>query len=450
MQTSKFLTFFILLFSVFAVSNVDAQVVVTHNTQPNTIENMTSLICGPTTGPNENMIYQRYDLDDDFSVNGDFVLQDFTFGNETVTGNITVFIRFYTIDPSLPLSTTNLNMLGSVPVALTIADSGMFTTLNLTSSNFIVPEGQDLVVELDVDMDFSVTGPMFRPAYNELGHSGSTFITAAACSYNFTDIAAVGFPDRGILFQLTGGTLDFTANKTVSLLTDANSDTQFTNGDVVQYTIEIQNTGTLDLTDIEYESLLPISTEFIVGSVATTQGTVNSGNTAGDTNVDINVGALNPTSTVTITYNATLSNICSGGDVVCQGTVSSTELSDRTTDDPTTVAENDPTIFTAINVQPDIEMVATYDNALCTDVVLNTLPVVDNNAIANTTISYHSAMPTSADAIPDLTASSVLPQGQSVFIMIADTNTGCFDVDEYNSCVRPPCDADNGTLGIGN
>ncbi len=61
---------------------------------------------------------------------------------------------------------------------------------------------------------------------------------------------------------------------------------------------------------------------------------------------------------------------------------------------------------------------------------LTTLTVTDNNNVASTTTTYHTVMPTSAtDTANELTGAALtLTADASIFVMVANTATGCFDV----------------------
>jgi large repetitive protein len=87
------------------------------------------------------------------------------------------------------------------------------------------------------------------------------------------------------------------------------------------------------------------NSELVVGSVTTSAGTVVSGNTAGDTTVEVDVGTLAAGATVTITFEVVIdpalpSNVT---EIVNQGFVNADGLAEVPTDDPSQPGTEDPT-----------------------------------------------------------------------------------------------------------
>ncbi|UCE20210.1 MAG: T9SS type A sorting domain-containing protein [Gemmatimonadota bacterium] len=91
------------------------------------------------------------------------------------------------------------------------------------------------------------------------------------------------------------------------LLIDADGNGQFSPGDTLQYEVTIVNFGDVAATDVVFTDTPDAITDLVVGSVTTTQGTIASGNTPGDTQVIVNVGTiLGAGGTVTITFEVTI------------------------------------------------------------------------------------------------------------------------------------------------
>jgi len=127
-------------------------------------------------------------------------------------------------------------------------------------------------------------------------------------------------------------------------------------GDTLEYTVEISNTGNIDLTGITFSDTPDANTALVVGSVTTTQGTVTTGNTAGDTSVSVDVGTVVVGATATVTFRVTIDNPLPVGvtQVSNQGTVTTNETPDEPTDDPDTVPDDDPT-NTTVTAAPVID-----------------------------------------------------------------------------------------------
>jgi len=142
---------------------------------------------------------------------------------------------------------------------------------------------------------------------------------------------------------------DVEATKTDSLFNDADSNGVFSPGDTVLYTIVITNDGNLDADGVTFSDTPDTNTALVVGSVTTTQGSVTSGNVAGDTTVGVIVGTLaNGGGSVTITFKVTINSSLPPGatQVSNQGTVSGTNITAEPTDDPNTGTDDDATIST--------------------------------------------------------------------------------------------------------
>src|SRR6185369_15935972 len=113
------------------------------------------------------------------------------------------------------------------------------------------------------------------------------------------------------------------------LVVDVNANGQVNPGDTLQYTVVITNTGNQNAAGAVFTNLAPLNTQLVVGSVTTTQGSVTTGNTGGDTSVAVNI-ALPPGVT----------------QITCQGTVTGTNFPPKVTDNPATGTPDDPTAIT--------------------------------------------------------------------------------------------------------
>jgi uncharacterized repeat protein (TIGR01451 family) len=163
------------------------------------------------------------------------------------------------------------------------------------------------------------------------------------------------------------------ADKTDVLAIDADGDGVPSPGDTLEYTVVITNTGNIDLTGVTFSDTPDANTQLVVGSVTTTQGTVTTGNTAGDASVGVDVGTVSVAATATITFRVTIDNPLPVGvtSVSNQGTVTTNETPDEPTNDPDTVPDDDPT-STTVTAEPVLE--ADKADALFIDADGNGIP----------------------------------------------------------------------------
>jgi len=162
------------------------------------------------------------------------------------------------------------------------------------------------------------------------------------------------------------------ATKTDSLLEDNDSNTIPSPGDVLLYTIVITNTGTISADNVTYHDVITDLYLTLTDNVSTSQGSIIHGNTAGDTEVQIYIGSIDPGNSVTITFRVTIDNPVPDGvdHVENHGLVVGSNFTDEPTDDPDTQADNDPTI-TPITAAPLIDAFKT--DSLYNDADLNTI-----------------------------------------------------------------------------
>jgi uncharacterized repeat protein (TIGR01451 family)/fimbrial isopeptide formation D2 family protein len=89
-------------------------------------------------------------------------------------------------------------------------------------------------------------------------------------------------------------------------------------GDIITYTVVISHTAASNAAahDLLIADAIPAGLQLIVGSVTATSGSITSGNTAGDTGVGINVGTLSVGQSVTVTYQARVTNAATFGSTI--------------------------------------------------------------------------------------------------------------------------------------
>jgi len=144
------------------------------------------------------------------------------------------------------------------------------------------------------------------------------------------------------------------ATKTVELLSDQPA--------TLRYTITILNSGSGDATDILFTDTPDGATTLVAGSVTTTQGTITTGNTAGDTTVAVDIGTLLPYGgTATIVFDVTIDAGRPDGrpPIVNSGTVSGSNFGPTMTDDPSQPGAADPTTF-VMALSPGVPTLQTW------------------------------------------------------------------------------------------
>lgn len=148
------------------------------------------------------------------------------------------------------------------------------------------------------------------------------------------------------------------SDKTVVLDADSNSSGGASPGETLNYTITVVNSGDAPATSVVVTDIPDPNGSLVVGSVTTDVGTVTTGNTGGDTTVAVNVGTLNNGATVTISYQVLINNPLPVGvtELVNQALITSQEVPDFDSDDPSTPPNDDPTVI-SVDAAPDMVIV---------------------------------------------------------------------------------------------
>lgn len=209
----------------------------------------------------------------------------------------------------------------------------------------------------------------------------TSFTTIAGSGANFANVGAmeltagssVTAPDL-VLDSLTTDAL-VAAPMTAALTSDVNGNLMADPGDHLTYTTVISNPDDLldaPSTGTKFAFTPGAGSSLIAGSVTTTQGSVTTGNTPGDTSVAVNLGTIadgaSATVQVTVTVLPTATSLLSA-----QGTVSSDSLSALLTDDPAVPGTVDPTVTPVVVsavglrvcVHPDLDLRAPYADGTC-------------------------------------------------------------------------------------
>jgi uncharacterized repeat protein (TIGR01451 family) len=123
-----------------------------------------------------------------------------------------------------------------------------------------------------------------------------------------TDNPGTPAPNDSTAFTVAGlPATTVAATKLDSLLVDLNSNGLADPGDTLSYTVVISNSGGAPASTVLLTDSLDTNTTLVAGSVTASQGSITSGNSAGDTSVGLDIGTLAPASApATITFQATI------------------------------------------------------------------------------------------------------------------------------------------------
>ena len=126
---------------------------------------------------------------------------------------------------------------------------------------------------------------------------------------------------------------------------DADGDGFIGAADTVEYASQLTNSGLTAATGVTLTIEPDVNTELVVGSVTSVNGVVTEGNNASDSRVVVTFSSVSGLAQEMVEYRVTVNDPVPTGvsQIVTQGTVSSIELADALTDDPTTSGSADPT-----------------------------------------------------------------------------------------------------------
>ena len=133
------------------------------------------------------------------------------------------------------------------------------------------------------------------------------------------------------------------ADKTDFLVIDTNKSGRAGAGDTIAYVVEIANRGNVDATNVQFTDTPDVFTTLVNGSVATSQGTVTKGNSAGDVDLVIDIGLLPVGASVQISFQVQLKAVLPRPFIDNQGMVTVSGAPMVPTNDPHTPLAGDPT-----------------------------------------------------------------------------------------------------------
>jgi uncharacterized repeat protein (TIGR01451 family) len=148
------------------------------------------------------------------------------------------------------------------------------------------------------------------------------------------------------------------AKKRDELLIDADGDGVPSPGDILLYQITILNCGCAKsgASGVTFSDTPDANTTLVIGSVQTSLGTVTRGNTAGHTDVAVDIGTIPGGASVNISFRVRINDPLPPGvtQVANQGLVNSNELPPEPTDDPDTPPDDDETL-TPVTTAPILD-----------------------------------------------------------------------------------------------
>ena len=132
------------------------------------------------------------------------------------------------------------------------------------------------------------------------------------------------------------------AEKNVGLAVDADGDGRVSPGDTLSYSVRVQNAGDAHANDVVLTDPIPFATELVPGSIFISSGTLLS-----EDPLIVDLGQLEGNLTsVSVGFRVEIDDPVPAGTsaISNQGIVSSLELPDVVTDDPSTPEANDATV----------------------------------------------------------------------------------------------------------
>ncbi|MDY8134625.1 HYR domain-containing protein [Aquimarina sp. 2201CG5-10] len=135
----------------------------------------------------------------------------------------------------------------------------------------------------------------------------------------------------------------------------------------IQYEVVIGNSGVTTATNVMFNDTPDANTTLDVGSVTTSFGTVITGNTVGDSSIQINIGNIPPGGSVTINFNVGVNAgvFPTTTTVSNQGTVSGSNFADVLTSDPDAANH-----FTATNTDLSDLIDSVIPTVVCQDITI--------------------------------------------------------------------------------
>lgn len=147
------------------------------------------------------------------------------------------------------------------------------------------------------------------------------------------------------IFSIQGQQLDFT--KTVALTSDLNVDGFASLGDTLTYTLRIENNNQFNASGVFVTDTLNSYVELDTESITTSQGTIVSGTTVGDNEVQVDLSNIAGQGFAEITFEVNVVNLPTNQfvEISNQAVASSSNYGTFSSDDPDTINGGDPTVI---------------------------------------------------------------------------------------------------------
>lgn len=171
------------------------------------------------------------------------------------------------------------------------------------------------------------------------------FVTSNELPDQPTDDLSTIISDDPTDFYLGGGPL-LKIRKSYSIFNDLDGNSLPSPGDILKYTVVIENLGNESATSVVFTDGLDPHLTLVVGSVSAAPGAVLSGNEGDERFVRVSIGTLAPKHTATVTFRAGINPDLPNHVAFVGGPalVSAANLPSQPSDDPSTLVEEDPTL----------------------------------------------------------------------------------------------------------
>ncbi|MBG9579535.1 hypothetical protein ABE42_09950 [Bacillus thuringiensis] len=176
-------------------------------------------------------------------------------------------------------------------------------------------------------------------------------------------------------------------------------------GDIITYTISLQNTGTIPANNILVSDPIPTGTSFIQNSV-----TINNvSQPTANPETGIQIPTLSPSESATISFRVLVTSIPPSGEIQNQGNVSFQYQPDATKP-PVSVTTPTPTTITPVNVGT-INPIKTADKSIVSvgDTITFTITFQNEGTIPVTDISVTDSLPAGTSFIPNSVTINNIP-----------------------------------------
>ena len=254
---------------------------------------------------------------------------------------------------------------------LTLAIDNTLSTEAATGLDVTDPFPTGLVVATPANASTTCTGGTLTAVEGggTVAYTGGTVDAGASCAVT-VDVTAVA---SGTLVNVTGdltSSLGNSGSATATLevggasvdptktdvLVDGNGNGFADEGETIRYVIALANDGVEATDDVVLTDLPDPNSTLVVGSVTTTAGTITTGNSAGDTSVAVDIGAIPGGTTVTVEFEVVVTPLVEEPRPICNRALVTVGAREIETDDPDTP---DADATCTPTDQPPIDLVVT-------------------------------------------------------------------------------------------